>query len=126
MRKLSDYVYSKVARVGAAGALAATLLAVPGIAYGDSGYQDHYRSYGHSSQYGRMSADEVRRMGTVNGYAEGYEHGMRDRNARVNFDYNHTDEYRRAMVAQDKSLLRLTIDRWGPIATGGFPARLAD
>jgi PPOX class probable F420-dependent enzyme len=34
------------------------------------------------------------------------------------------DEYRRAMVAQGKSLLRLTIDRWGPIATGGFPARL--
>ena len=36
------------------------------------------------------------------------------------------DEYRRAMVAQGKSLLRLTIDRWGPIATGGFPARLAE
>src|SRR4051812_39053511 len=30
------------------------------------------------------------------------------------------EEYRRAMVDQDKSLLRLTIDRWGPIATGGF------
>ena len=36
------------------------------------------------------------------------------------------DEYRSAMVAQGKSLLRLTIDDWGPIATGGFPARLAD
>jgi PPOX class probable F420-dependent enzyme len=36
------------------------------------------------------------------------------------------DEYRQAMVDQGKSLLRLTIDRWGPIATGGFPARLAD
>ena len=35
------------------------------------------------------------------------------------------DEYRQAMVAQDKSLMRLTIERWGPIATGGFPARLA-
>ena len=35
------------------------------------------------------------------------------------------DEYRRAMIDQGKSLLRLTIDRWGPIATGGFPARLA-
>ena len=34
------------------------------------------------------------------------------------------DEYRAAMRAQGKSLLRLTIDRWGPIATGGFPARL--
>jgi PPOX class probable F420-dependent enzyme len=39
----------------------------------------------------------------------------------------HSDwgEYRRAMVKQDKSLLRVTPERWGPIATGGFPARLA-
>jgi len=35
------------------------------------------------------------------------------------------DEYRRAMVDQGKSLLRMTIDRWGPIATGGFPPELA-
>jgi PPOX class probable F420-dependent enzyme len=35
------------------------------------------------------------------------------------------DEYRQAMIDQGKSLLRLTIDRWGPIATGGFPIRLA-
>ncbi|MER7005326.1 PPOX class F420-dependent oxidoreductase [Dactylosporangium sp. NPDC000555] len=35
------------------------------------------------------------------------------------------DEYRAAMVAQGKSLLRITIERWGPVATGGFPARLA-
>ncbi len=36
------------------------------------------------------------------------------------------DEYRRAMREQGKSLIRITIDGWGPIATGGFPARLAD
>ncbi|MFY1700635.1 PPOX class F420-dependent oxidoreductase [Micromonospora sp. WMMA1923] len=36
------------------------------------------------------------------------------------------DEYRRAMVRQGKSLIRVSIDGWGPIATGGFPARLAD
>ena len=35
------------------------------------------------------------------------------------------DEYREAMVRQGKSILRLTIERWSPIATGGFPARLA-
>ena len=33
-------------------------------------------------------------------------------------------EYREAMVEQGKSLLRVTVQRWGPIATGGFPARL--
>ena len=36
------------------------------------------------------------------------------------------DEYRQAMVDQDKSILRITPTRWGPVATGGFPARLAD
>lgn len=35
------------------------------------------------------------------------------------------DEYRRAMVEQGKSLIRVTVDAWGPVATGGFPARLA-
>ena len=36
------------------------------------------------------------------------------------------DEYRQAMITQGKTLLRLTIDRWGPIATGGFPAHLVE
>ena len=31
------------------------------------------------------------------------------------------DEYRDAMVRQGKVLIRITVDRWGPIATGGFP-----
>ncbi|MDI3402658.1 PPOX class F420-dependent oxidoreductase [Streptomyces cavernicola] len=35
------------------------------------------------------------------------------------------DEYRAAMVKQGKSILRITPERWGPVATGGFPARLA-
>ena len=34
-------------------------------------------------------------------------------------------EYRQAMIDQGKSLLRITPQSWGPIATGGFPARLA-
>ena len=33
-------------------------------------------------------------------------------------------EYRAAMQHQDKSLLRIHIERWGPIATGGFPPGL--
>ena len=35
------------------------------------------------------------------------------------------DDYRRAMLDQGKVLLRVTPTRWSPIATGGFPARLA-
>ncbi len=35
------------------------------------------------------------------------------------------DDYREAMRLQDKSLIRITPTRWGPIATGGFPADVA-
>jgi PPOX class probable F420-dependent enzyme len=35
------------------------------------------------------------------------------------------DEYRAAMRDQGKSLVRITPQRWGPVATGGFPPRLA-
>ena len=35
------------------------------------------------------------------------------------------DDYRAAMVRQGKVLLRVGIERWGPVATGGFPPELA-
>jgi PPOX class probable F420-dependent enzyme len=35
------------------------------------------------------------------------------------------DEYREAMRKQGKCLIRITPERWGPVATGGFPAHLA-
>ena len=34
------------------------------------------------------------------------------------------DEYRAAMQRQGKCLIRMRIERWGPIATGGFPPEL--
>ncbi|GAA2641840.1 TIGR03618 family F420-dependent PPOX class oxidoreductase [Nonomuraea recticatena] len=36
------------------------------------------------------------------------------------------EEYREAMRRQGKSLIRIHIDAWGPIATGGFPPATAD
>jgi PPOX class probable F420-dependent enzyme len=35
------------------------------------------------------------------------------------------EEYREAMVKQGKSLLRVTVERWGPVAAGGFPPELS-
>ncbi|GAB2936585.1 PPOX class F420-dependent oxidoreductase [Streptomyces sundarbansensis] len=35
------------------------------------------------------------------------------------------DEYRAAMLKQGKSIIRVTPERWSPVATGGFPAHLA-
>jgi PPOX class probable F420-dependent enzyme len=40
-------------------------------------------------------------------------------------EHSDWDEYRHAMVEQGKSLIRITPERWGPVATGGFPPRLA-
>jgi PPOX class probable F420-dependent enzyme len=34
------------------------------------------------------------------------------------------DEYREAMRRQGKSLIRISVERWGPVATGGFPPDL--
>ena len=36
------------------------------------------------------------------------------------------NEYRQAMVTQGKVLLKIEVQRWGPISKGGFPARLAE
>ena len=36
-------------------------------------------------------------------------------------EHDDWDEYREAMVKQGKSLVRITPERWGPVATGGFP-----
>jgi PPOX class probable F420-dependent enzyme len=44
----------------------------------------------------------------------------------ISGEHSDWDEYREAMIAQGKCLIRMTIERWGPIAKGGFPARLAE
>ena len=40
-------------------------------------------------------------------------------------EHSDWDEYRAAMRLQGKSLIRITPTRWGPLATGGFPADIA-
>lgn len=39
----------------------------------------------------------------------------------ISGEHPNWDEYRDAMRAQNKSLIRITIERWGPVAAGGFP-----
>lgn len=43
----------------------------------------------------------------------------------ISGEHSNWDEYRQAMIDQGKCLLRMQPVTWGPIATGGFPARLA-
>jgi len=42
----------------------------------------------------------------------------------ISGEHPNWDEYRQAMVSQGKVLLRLAIERWGPVSRGGFPERL--
>ena len=43
----------------------------------------------------------------------------------ISGEHSDWDEYREAMRIQDKSLIRITPTRLGPIATGGFPGDVA-
>ncbi len=36
------------------------------------------------------------------------------------------DQYRQAMTDQGKVLIRVALERWGPLSKGGFPPRLRD
>lgn len=44
----------------------------------------------------------------------------------ISGEHDDWDEYRAAMVRQGKCLVRITIEDHGPIAKGGFPARLVE
>lgn len=43
----------------------------------------------------------------------------------VSGEHDDWDEYRAAMTQQGKCLIRVSIDDWGPVATGGFPPEKA-
>ena len=43
----------------------------------------------------------------------------------ISGEHPNWDEYRDAMRLQGKSLVRISVERWGPISTGGFPAEVA-
>lgn len=54
------------------------------------------------------------------------EDGLVDYFRSIAGEHSDWDEYRAAMRFQNKSLIRITPTRWGPIATGGFPADVAE
>ncbi|MGC5259207.1 PPOX class F420-dependent oxidoreductase [Gordonia sp. DT218] len=53
------------------------------------------------------------------------EDGLVDYFRSISGEHPDWDEYRAAMRLQGKSLIRITPTRWGPVATGGFPADVA-
>ncbi len=43
----------------------------------------------------------------------------------VSGEHPNWDEYRESMMRQGKCLISIDVERWGPIATGGFPTSVA-
>lgn len=44
----------------------------------------------------------------------------------ISGEHPNWDEYREAMHRQGKCVIAIDIERWGPVAKGGFPPRLAN
>ena len=63
-------------------------------------------------------------LATITDVPEAVE-GMVEYYRAVSGEHPDWDEYREAMVRQGKCLISIEIERWGPIATGGFPPSLA-
>lgn len=63
---------------------------------------------------------QVDGMATVTDVPEAVE-GMVEYYRSISGEHPNWDEYREAMIRQGKCLISVEIERWGPIATGGFP-----
>jgi PPOX class probable F420-dependent enzyme len=63
-------------------------------------------------------------LATVTDVPEAVE-GMVEYYRAVSGEHPDWEEFRAAMVRQGKCLITIDIERWGPIATGGFPASVA-
>jgi hypothetical protein len=95
MTTLGAYLYRNTVRVVSVAAMAAVMAVGASAApaqYDGHGWDDHGRG-GYGS---RMSRSDIQRLAIVNGYADGYEHGLGDRRNRESFNYQHADEYRNA------------------------------
>jgi hypothetical protein len=103
MNVLGDYLYRRSIRIVTVAALAAVVLAGAGAApasaqYNNRGWDGHDD---HRYDNGRVSRSDIQRIAIVNGYAEGYEHGVSDRRSRRGFNYQHASEYRGARSGYD-------------------------
>lgn len=64
---------------------------------------------------------QVDGQATISDVPEAVE-GMVEYFRAVSGEHPDWDDYRAAMIRQGKCLISIDIERWGPIATGGFPA----
>jgi hypothetical protein len=97
MKTLGEYMSSKVGRVASVATLAA-VLGVGFVAPTSASAQvfDRGRS-------GRVDRNEVQRLALVNGYADGYEQGLRDRRGRSRFYYQGAERYRSGRFGYNRS-----------------------
>jgi len=95
MKDAIDYAYRKAAKAGSAMALGAMMIigasALPAAAQSRPYYPG--RNFVQSNR--RVTASDIRRIGTINGYQEGYEDGLQARSRRSSYNYQDADMYRR-------------------------------
>jgi hypothetical protein len=98
MRISAADLLKALSRAGACAALAAALAA------GVSAQSVRVRPDGRegAAYRGSMRVNDVHRLGTVNGYAEGFEHGLEDGREQAAFDFRSDDVYRHALSGYDQ------------------------
>jgi hypothetical protein len=96
MRSLGDYFYSKAARIGSALALGAVLVAGVSVSPAAAQGGHHYDNEYNNRRDRRLTLNDIRRIATITGYSDGFEHGVHDRRDRASANYRHSSEYQRA------------------------------
>jgi len=105
MTHAKDPFYRRAIKAGSALTLAAIatvgMSLAPANAQGtydrDHGYYDHDRDRDDYNQNDRpLNRNDLVQVAALNGYGDGYEHGLQDRRNRQGFNYQHDETYRQA------------------------------
>jgi hypothetical protein len=98
--------YTRVSRflryVGGAALSTALIAGFAAPSANAQGWRDHDRDRDYNSDI-NLPGRDVRQVATVNGYSDGFEHGLMDRRNRDRFDYQHSDDYRSANAGYNSS-----------------------
>lgn len=118
MKTLGEYLRTKLFKAISISAISAVVVAGLGVAPTYAAPQnrdrdwnqrdnDHDRDWDHHDndrdhRYRQnLNRSDIQRIAIVNGYSEGFDHGLSDRRSRRGFNYTHSDEYRAARSGYD-------------------------
>lgn len=100
MERTGSY-FRRTARAVASLALAGAV--VLGVGVAPASAQGYYGDRYPNNRYRTLSRGDVQRIATINGYGDGYEHGVMDRRYRRGASFRDAAEYRRGLNGFDRS-----------------------